>query len=140
MGNFETYHRFISHLQIKLSDVQHHNIVFGTDQEAAVIKAITACFPQAKHMLCTRHLKENARENLRKNYTQPIVSEILSKIFDAGGLLNAKGLIVYNELEAELQQTFNASPYLLNKMLPKLKSKVFMPPFEQCQHSNPLDK
>jgi hypothetical protein len=54
---------------------------------AAVIKAITACFPQA-----TRHLKENARENLRKNYTQPIVSEILSKIVDAGGLLNAKGL------------------------------------------------
>ena len=85
---------------------------------AAVIKAITACFPQA-----TRHLKENAREHLRKNYTQPIVSEILSKIVDAGGLLNAKGLIVYNELEAELQQAFNASPYLLNKLLPKLKSK-----------------
>ena len=34
-GNFETYHRFISHLQIKLSDVQHHNIFFGTDEEAA---------------------------------------------------------------------------------------------------------
>jgi hypothetical protein len=32
------------------------------------------------------------------------VSEILSKIVDAGGLLNAKGLVVYNELEAELQQ------------------------------------
>jgi hypothetical protein len=28
-GNFETYHRFISHLQIKLSDVQHHNIVLA---------------------------------------------------------------------------------------------------------------
>jgi hypothetical protein len=40
---------------------------------------------------------------------------------------NAKGLIVYNELEAELQQAFNASPYLLNKLLPKLKSTVFMP-------------
>ena len=40
---------------------------------------------------------------------------------------NAKGFIVYNELEAELQQAFNASPYLLNKLLPKLKSKVFMP-------------
>ena len=109
-GNFETYHPFISHLQIKLSDAQHHNIVFGTDEEAAVIKAITACFP-----------------HLRKNYTQPIVSEILSKIVDAGGLLNAKGLIVYNELEVELQQAFNASPYLLKKLLPKLKSKVFMP-------------
>jgi hypothetical protein len=46
---------------------------------------------QATHILCTRHLKEN-------------VSEILSKIVDAGGLLNAKGLVVYNELEAELQQ------------------------------------
>ena len=51
------------------------------------------------------------------------MSEILSKIVDAGGLLNAKGLIVYNELEAELQQAFNALPYLLNKLLPKLKSK-----------------
>jgi hypothetical protein len=104
-GNFETCHHFISHLQIKLSDVQHHNIVFGTDEEAAVIKAITACFLQATHILCTKHLKENTRENLHKNYTQPIVSKILSKIVDAGGLLNAKGLIVYNELEAELQHT-----------------------------------
>ena len=86
-----------------------------------------AFFPQATHILCTRHLKENARENLCKYYTQPIVSEILSKIVDAGGLLNAKGLSVYNELEAELQQAFNASPYLLNKLLPKLKSKAFMP-------------
>jgi hypothetical protein len=40
---------------------------------------------------------------------------------------DAKGFIVYNELEAELQQAFNASPYLLNKLLPKLKSKVFKP-------------
>ena len=55
------------------------------------------------------------------------MSEIFIKIFDAGGLLNAKGLIVYNELEAELQQAFNASPYFLNKLLPKLKSKVCMP-------------
>jgi hypothetical protein len=46
------------------------------------------------HILCTRHLIENARENLCKNYTQPIASEILSKIVDAGGLLNAKGLIL----------------------------------------------
>jgi hypothetical protein len=48
-------------------------------------------------------------------------------IVDAGGLLNGKGLILYNELEAELQQAFNASPYLLNKLLPKLNSTVFMP-------------
>ena len=93
-GNLETCHR----LQIKLSDIQHHNIAFGTDEEAAVIKSITACFPQATHILCTRHLKDNARENPRKHYTQPIVSEILSKFVDAGGLLNAKGLIVDNEL------------------------------------------
>jgi hypothetical protein len=50
-GNFETCHRFISHLQIKLSDVQHHNIVFGTDEEAAVIKAITACFLVNAHFV-----------------------------------------------------------------------------------------
>jgi hypothetical protein len=36
-----------------------------------------AFFPQATHILCTRHLIENARENLCKNYTQPIASVIL---------------------------------------------------------------
>lgn len=59
-GNFGAYHRFISHLKIK-----PHNIAFGTDEDAAVIKAITACFQQATHILCIWHLKENARENLR---------------------------------------------------------------------------
>jgi hypothetical protein len=75
-GNFETCHHFISHLQIKLSDVQHHNIVFGTDQEAAVIKAIIACFLQATHILCTKHLKENTRENLHKNDCLYLISAV----------------------------------------------------------------
>jgi hypothetical protein len=56
-----------------LAEARPPTIVFGTDEEAAVIKAITACFP-----------------HLRKNYTQPIMSEILSKIVDAGGLLNVQ--------------------------------------------------
>jgi hypothetical protein len=37
---------------------------------ATVRRSNDAFFPQATHILCTRHLIENARENLCKNYTQ----------------------------------------------------------------------
>jgi len=34
------------------------NVVFGSDEEKAITKALRQCFPNATHTLCVRHLKE----------------------------------------------------------------------------------
>ena len=36
----------------------------GSDEEAALTKAIKQCFPSSHHLLCTRHLQENVRKYL----------------------------------------------------------------------------
>ena len=125
-GQEDTYQRFMSHLQNKLKGVQQSSIIFGTDQETGEINAIKACFPQSTHILCIKHLKDNARENLRKTQLQPVVNTILHKIFNEDGLLHSNCEIVYNELERELKQQYNI-PYLHHRLLPTLKEKVFLP-------------
>ena len=125
-GQEDTYQRFMSHLQNKLKGVQQSSIMFGTDQETGEINAIKACFPQSTHILCIKHLKDNARENLRKTQLQPVVNTILHKIFNEDGLLHSNCEIVYNELERELKQQYNI-PYLHHRLLLTLKEKVFLP-------------
>jgi hypothetical protein len=55
--------------------------LFRLMQETGEINAIKACFPQSTHILCIKHLKDNARENIRKTQLQPVVNTILHKIF-----------------------------------------------------------
>lgn len=39
-------------------------LVFGTDEEKALVNAITTSFPNSNHMLCKRHLYLNAKQKL----------------------------------------------------------------------------
>lgn len=48
------------HMKQKIGDVE---IVFGSDKK----KAIHYIFPKATHLLCTKHLKDKVRQNLRDN-------------------------------------------------------------------------
>ena len=54
-GNEETYQRFLSHLRMKLKKTDRSKLVLGTDQEVAMINAFEDCFPEATHILCTKH-------------------------------------------------------------------------------------
>ena len=88
-GLYETYHRFFPHLQCKLGKdiggAQCSKIVVGSDEEAALTKAIKQCFSSAVHVLCTRHLEENVRRyltnaiGLDKKSRETIVSAIFGK-------------------------------------------------------------
>ncbi|CAB4030300.1 Hypothetical predicted protein, partial [Paramuricea clavata] len=70
-GLYTTYHRFFSHLQSKLNvdigGTQLSKIVIGSDEEAALTKAIKQCFPSSANILCSRHLEENVRRYLTNN-------------------------------------------------------------------------
>jgi hypothetical protein len=68
-GHYQTY-RFFSHIQSHLHDIKGTEIsgkqlVFGSDEEKAMTKALHHCFPDSKHILCTHHLEENVRRKLK---------------------------------------------------------------------------
>ena len=52
------------HLETKLSGVDTSKLVISTDDEKALVNAITSSFPDAKHVLCTRHMRQNVNQKL----------------------------------------------------------------------------
>lgn len=65
-GDFANYYELFSALKRDLFDFELAGtqldptfLNFGTDQEKAMVKAITAVFPKSPKLLCTLHLKKN---------------------------------------------------------------------------------
>lgn len=90
-GSYETYHRFFAHLQSKLgTDIggTQSRIVIGSDEEAALTKAIEQCFPSSVQLLCTRHLQENVRRYLSRKVgaNDKIKNKIIKDIFGKDSL------------------------------------------------------
>jgi hypothetical protein len=46
-GNMDSYHKFTSHRQAKLTDIDQTNLIFGSDEEFAAVKAVNLSFPNA---------------------------------------------------------------------------------------------
>ena len=46
-GNMDSYHKFTSHRHAKLTDIDQTNLIFGSDEEFAAVKAINLSFPNA---------------------------------------------------------------------------------------------
>lgn len=84
-GSYGTYHRFFAHLQSKLgTDIgTQSQIVIGSDEEAALKKAIKQCFPSSVQLLCTRHLLQNIRCYLSRKVgaKDKIKNKIIKDIF-----------------------------------------------------------
>ena len=70
-GAFHTYQRFFTHLasvlgtEIESSLLSTNDMVIGTDEEKALVKALKSSFPESKLTLCTRHLGENFKRHLK---------------------------------------------------------------------------
>ena len=125
-GSFDSCHRFLSHLQSKLVDTDQSKLIFGSDEEFAAVKALNLCFPRATRVLCAKHLKDNAIDNLRKSLPKPEVTEIVSKLFGPSGILSSEDQVTFDELRDELTETYDI-PYLVDRLLPNLEQYVFRP-------------
>ena len=102
--NFHTYSNFFFNLRIKLNGVDTSNLVVGTDDERALVNAIKAAFPQSRHILCTRHLRQNANQKLTHDAVDKYdKGKILDKIFGDDGLLHADDRICFEEQCEELE-------------------------------------
>ncbi|CAG8734315.1 12280_t:CDS:2, partial [Racocetra persica] len=56
-------------------------LVFVTDNDAALIGALKKVFPQSENLLCTWHILNNFKKNLRKHFDDNSYDEII-KIVD----------------------------------------------------------
>ena len=79
----KTYSAFLHQIADNLKDSEIKTLVIGSDAEASFKSAIKRCFPEATHILCTRHLKNNAMQymedicgNTNKRNTQYLFIDI----------------------------------------------------------------
>ena len=103
-SDFDTYCNFFFNLKIKLNDVDTSKLVIGSDDERALVNAIKAAFPQSQHILCTRHLRQNASQKLTDDAVDKYEkATILDKIFGDDGLLHADDSICFEEKCEDLE-------------------------------------
>ena len=138
-GSCSTYKRFFSHLRTKFdsninTEVGLCDIVIGSDEEKAILKAIQQSFPGATQLLCQRHLEENVRRHLQNQVGVPekTRSEIISLIFGKDGLVNTKDLVDFELRYLALSNMFldiapNFVSYFENSMVPRVRDFVFKP-------------
>ena len=66
-GSYATYCTFLSNIRASLGfNIDCEKIIFGTDEKTALINAIKTTFPNSEHILCVRHIQENAHRNILK--------------------------------------------------------------------------
>ena len=132
-SDFETYCTFFHHLKMKLIDANLTKLVIGTDDEAAMVKAITTAFPESTHILCTRHLRENTNQKLLDDAVDKTErKDILDRIYGKDGILHADDTICFeekcNELEEHSSQISNKfQKYFTGRLKTLLKQKVNEP-------------
>ena len=146
-GSYPTYHRFFSHLQSKFGNdiggTQHSQFVIGSDEEAALTKAIKTCFPSAVHVLCTRHLEENVRRYL----TNKIGLDDNGRRKIQGDLFGKHGLIACNSVKSfelkyiKLLDKFHKCLPAFENYFIKIAEKIRACIFEPRQNSKwiPID-
>ena len=95
-GSCSTYQRFFSRLRTKLdTDINTEVSVYDlvcSDEEKAILKAISQSFPSAQQLLCQCRLEENVCQHLQKKIGVPEKerNDIISLIFGKEGLVNCK--------------------------------------------------
>lgn len=126
-----SFANFFFQIRIKLGlDVDLDKLVIGTDDEKAMVNGLRMAFPQATHVLCTRHLEENARHMLTNDaITVTQKQRVLKRIFGDGGLVNANDSICYDDMaekiEVELSDISDKfTKYYKKRLVGTLKLKV----------------
>lgn len=80
---FRPFHYFASTL-VRLNPQLIRLKAFATDGESELIKAFGVTFPEAVHLRCTNHLRQNIKDKLRAlNIPQDAWKEFLADIFGA---------------------------------------------------------
>ena len=96
-ATFEAYHTFFSSVKATLCQIYNiqgievsigNKVVFGSDEEQSITKAIESVFPSSLRTLCTKHLKDNVVAYMANEAGVPQKNRqrIADKIFGEDGL------------------------------------------------------
>ncbi|VDI47108.1 Hypothetical predicted protein [Mytilus galloprovincialis] len=125
---------FFPHLKTKLADVDTSELVIGSDQEGSLVKAIVKSFPEATHVLCTRHLKLNLSEKMKNGVGMHRKDrlDIEQRIFGRNGISNADDSAVFEEKCEEVEEFCkekfpSLKGYFSTVLKPVLKGKIYEP-------------
>ena len=74
-----------------LTQSQIEKLVIGTDEEMSIRTAIKRCLPGCTHVLCTRHLKQNANRYMENVVGFPLqdLKEVIDLLFGSNGVTQA---------------------------------------------------
>jgi transposase-like protein len=125
-SDFETYSNFFNHLKTKLTDTDTSRLVFGSDEEKALVNAITTAFPNSEHMLCKRHLYQNTKQKLVDDCVDKTDrQDILDMIYGEDGLINADDTVCFDQKSDEIEEVSKElSVKFLNYYQKKLKDNI----------------
>lgn len=134
MGHFILTSDFFTHLasvlgtEIESSLLSTNDMVIGTDEENALVKAIKSSFPDSKLTLCTRHLGENFKRDLKNKVgmNEKETQKIVDAIFGEKGLISADTTVDLTSKISEIETKYQNSvgPYLSEKVIPTIKEYV----------------
>lgn len=136
-GKFKTYLMFFARLVAALStslsstEVRlQEQILTGSDEESALVKAIRTMFPNSKHLFCMIHCKDNVRHHLNKIGVPLETREhVLRLLFGAGGVVAAADdktleMRISAVMQYVRQSNIDAVDYLQTRILPKISDNV----------------
>ena len=104
-SDFDSFSNFFNHLRTKLIQIDTTNLVFGTDEELALVNAIKYAFPDYGHILCMRHLRQNVKQKLVDDCIDKTDrNSILDDIFGDNGLLNAEDAMCFDIKLSEIDE------------------------------------
>ena len=99
------------------------------DRKKALVKAIKSSFCEAKLTLCTRHLEENLKRQLKNKIGMPDKEskQIGNEIFGTDGLISLDTTVSFAEKACDLERKYKdkVGPYLTEKLIPTIKEHVF---------------
>ncbi|KAL4234522.1 hypothetical protein ACF0H5_006165 [Mactra antiquata] len=112
-ATYATYMSFLDKISTKLDnpnienvEVRHsEQITIGSDDEKALTKAIDHAFPNARRLLCTKHLKGNVKHHLQNKIGMEKCERdlIMTDLFKNGrGVVDANSSIEFEERSAQL--------------------------------------
>ena len=120
-------------MKIDVSEIHYNldNLLFGSDEEKALRKAISACFPTSKQILCSQHIRENVGNYLanKVGLRKCDRGRVLDLLFGEAGVATADDTISLDQrmslLEAEIVelQSPEATKYI-DRVLLNIKEFV----------------
>jgi len=110
--------------ELKLLD----GIITGSDEEAALVKAMRVAFPDSKHLYCVLHCQDNVREHMIKTGVElKVCQETLRMLFGESGLALSVDDFMFEDRRAACilyvnQYCPSVEDYLCTRVIPKLLS------------------